>query len=135
VNAEQIRDAAIEVLAQAQRAADLRHYPQRGDGAPRDDWESLSEWMRNQYLDAAVPFVDALATAGLLPTGEQRPPAGYLVGWEEDQLYLALDETDLQFGEPQAFATLGEAQQFVAECSPEDPDTTFRVYELREAQS
>lgn len=65
---DEIRANAIDVLARALRAEDLKKYPQREDRTPREDWEYLSKWVRTMYLDAAVPFVEALAEAGLLPT-------------------------------------------------------------------
>ena len=63
---DEIRSLYIETLARAQRAVDLAAHPQRGNGKPRKDWDSMSDWMRQEYLNAVVPFVDALAEAGLL---------------------------------------------------------------------
>lgn len=96
MNAEQIRAEAIEVLARALRAEDLKKYPSHEDRTPREDWEYLTKWVRTMYLDAAVPFVDALAAAGLLPTmveevetgvwGIERPVrrrVRYLTEWQE----------------------------------------------------
>lgn len=89
--AEQIHAEYIETLARAQRAADLKYYPQRGDGTPREDWEVMPDWRRRQYLDSVVPFVDALAEAGLLPIavdaryigrGEQRRTR-YVTEWQD----------------------------------------------------
>ncbi|MBF6399761.1 hypothetical protein IU438_28745 [Nocardia cyriacigeorgica] len=54
-------------------------------------------------------------------------PDGYVVGWKYDgQLHIAYDEA-----EP-SYATAGEARVVAAECCCEDPNTEFRVYELRE---
>ncbi|WP_280389863.1 hypothetical protein [Nocardia wallacei] len=69
--ADEIRALYIETLARTQRAEDLAHYPQREDGTPREDWAAMSERMRRMYLDAAAPFVDALAEAGLLVIAEE----------------------------------------------------------------
>lgn len=65
---DEIRAEAIDVLARALRAEDLKKYPSREDRTPREDWEYLTKWVRTMYLDAAVPFVEALDAAGLLPT-------------------------------------------------------------------
>ncbi|WP_369024087.1 hypothetical protein [Nocardia cyriacigeorgica] len=54
-------------------------------------------------------------------------PDGYVVGWKYDgQLHITYDEA-----EP-SYATAGEARVVAAECCCEDPNTEFRVYELRE---
>ena len=65
---EQIRAEVIEVLAAAQRAIDIGQYPHMSDGTPRPAWEGCTDRRRDMYREAAVPFVDALAAAGLLPT-------------------------------------------------------------------
>lgn len=67
----------------------------------------------------------------------QRNPSGYVVGWEETEgrITIALDESEPHpGGGPDRFAytDLGDARMFLAEIAPEDPDTTFHVYELRE---
>lgn len=66
---EEIRAEAIEAVARAQRTIDLGAHPHREDGTPREDWATMTEWARNMYLSDVAPLVDALAEAGLLPTG------------------------------------------------------------------
>ncbi|MEV0031404.1 hypothetical protein [Nocardia sp. NPDC050793] len=72
------------------------------------------------------------------PCAEHAPP-GYVVGWQESdgRVYIALDEAEATFGEPDRYACadLGDARMFLAEIAPEDPDTTFHVYELREVST
>ncbi|TLF72897.1 hypothetical protein [Nocardia cyriacigeorgica] len=69
MSADEIRAAAVEAVARAQRAVDLAAYPQREDGTPREDWAAMPDWARDMYLTDVAPLVDALAEAGLLPTG------------------------------------------------------------------
>ncbi|MFR9773097.1 hypothetical protein [Nocardia sp. SC052] len=69
----------------------------------------------------------------------QRPPLGYVVGWQHGgRTFLALDEDEVGILGDRArtypATALGEAQLFLAECGPEDPDTQFRVYELHEVK-
>lgn len=71
--------------------------------------------------------------------GQSREPApvGYVVGWLEDGcVNIALDEAGepLEGADTLAYTSVSEAEAFLAEIAPEDPDTTFRVYELREAR-
>lgn len=64
--------------------------------------------------------------------------AGYVVGWQEldGRVSIALDESDIPPGlagpDRRAYADLGDALAFLAEITPEEPDTTFHVYALRE---
>lgn len=60
MNAEQTRVEAIERIARAVRADDLAKAAWRSDGAPRHDWDALSERMRDEYRAYAAPLVDAL---------------------------------------------------------------------------
>ncbi|MEU3011086.1 hypothetical protein [Nocardia asteroides] len=66
----------------------------------------------------------------------QREPSGYVVGWMEsdDRVNITLDESEPPLGGPDtiAYPDLSEARAFLAEIAPEDPDTAFRVYALRE---
>ncbi|MDE1673807.1 hypothetical protein [Nocardia gipuzkoensis] len=69
----------------------------------------------------------------------QRPPRGYVVGWQHGgRTFLALDEYEVGILGDRArtypATALGEAQLFLAECGPEDPNTQFRVYELHEVK-
>ncbi|MEU1550239.1 hypothetical protein [Nocardia sp. NPDC005745] len=66
----------------------------------------------------------------------QRPPLGYVVGWQhEGRTLLAFDELEVGIlgDRARAYTDPGEAHEFLAEVAPEDPRTRFCVYELREA--
>jgi len=119
--APDIRAQAIEVLARAQYEL---HFAR---------WDDTEEEDRQAWRRSMGHLVNALAEAGLLPTD----PAGYFVGWQESdgRVSIALDESEPIFGggpDRIAYRTLGEAHEFLAEVAPEDPDTQFVVYALRE---
>lgn len=124
MTAPTIRAQAVEVLARALFDA--------ASGGLGDTDEPFDAWA-SAYRHKAAPYVDALAEAGLLPTD----PAGYFVGWQESdgRVSIALDESEPSFGggpDRIAYRTLGEAHEFLTEVAPEDPDTQFVVYALRE---
>ncbi|WP_280201296.1 hypothetical protein [Nocardia cyriacigeorgica] len=108
----------------------------RAYAADDNEWWRLECGHHMNLFEAALEALDAARSRIAELEAQQPKPAGYVVGWQENRLYLALDNSDLTSSlediEPQAFATLGGARMFAAECGPEDPLTRFRVYELRE---
>jgi len=69
MNAEQIRAEAVEVIARELFAAD-----EPGNDQSFDDWAP-------RYRRKAAPYVDALAAAGLLPTGTETRAVDGGVEW------------------------------------------------------
>lgn len=104
----------------------------------------LGNYMRSahQYANEAKAASTALSDARTRITeleAAQPAPAGYVVGWEDDgRVEIALDESDcpdiLLGPDRHAYTEIAGAYAFLAELTPEDPDTTFRVYELREVR-
>ncbi|NEW33815.1 hypothetical protein GV791_14755 [Nocardia cyriacigeorgica] len=113
----------VATLADAEmERASLSLYARNARRTIRTLWESRRHWQNS---------ADELEA--------QAEPAGYVVGWRDgDRVELVLDESELLDLLPgpdrHAFAGLGDALGLLAEVAPEDPDTTFRVYELREVR-
>ncbi|WP_280447837.1 hypothetical protein [Nocardia cyriacigeorgica] len=115
-------DAACRHLDAARaRIAELEEEREADQGRVKDARAAMNvAWARVAELEAQQP-----------------KPAGYVVGWQDgDRVEIALDESeqpDLLPGPGRhAYTSIGEAHAFLAEIAPEDPDTQFRVYELRE---
>ncbi|MFI7527518.1 hypothetical protein [Nocardia salmonicida] len=97
----------------------------------RDGWVTRG----NETLEMAAELLAARGRVTELEAA-QREPSGYVVGWQESdgRVTIALDESEPTPGGPDrfAYADLGDAHMFLAELSPEDPDTAFHIYGLHE---
>jgi hypothetical protein len=126
---EVIREMAGQIAADSDRVAQL--------GAERDAARQVMTDHRCGDQAERAYRRAATAEARVAELEAQQPkPAGYIVGWPEDdgRVNVALDEAELPLegADTLAYTSIGEAHAFLAEIAPEDPDTQFRVYELRE---
>ncbi|NEW27270.1 hypothetical protein [Nocardia cyriacigeorgica] len=133
----------VAALADAEmERARLSLYARNARRTIRSMWESRRHWQtRATELEAELPYrevwSDETPPGGLVCSVCGQPvesepcrdhaPAGYVVGWQDKgQFRITYDDGEI------THPNFALARVFLAEVTAEDPDTEYRVYELRE---